>query len=109
MIPSSRDRSWKADNASSSVAERYCRSPALVQPGVFGADAGIIEAGRNGVGVRDLPVIVHQEIGAIAVQHARATARERGRVQPARDAVPRRLDAVDRDLAVIEERDGTTP
>ena len=44
----------------------------IVEPGVFGADAGIIETGRDRMRFVDLAVLVHQEIGAIAVQHARA-------------------------------------
>ena len=44
------------------------------------SDAGIIEPGGNRMLFLDLAVVVHQQIGAIAVQHAGPAAGDRGRV-----------------------------
>ena len=60
----------------------------VVQPGMLGADAGIVEAGRDRVRVLDLAVVVHQEVGAVAVQHAGPAAGERGGVQAASSPWP---------------------
>src|SRR3546814_12164658 len=43
---------------------------ALVEPAMFGADAGIIEPGRDRMRLGDLAVVVLEEIGAVAVEHA---------------------------------------
>ena len=53
--------------------------------------------------VLDLAVVVHQEIGAVAVQHAGPAARDRGRMQ-LRQPVTRGLDAENLDAGIIEER-----
>ena len=53
--------------------------------------------------ILDLAVLVHQQIGAIAVQHAGPAAGDRGRVQ-LRQPVARRLDAENLDTGIIEER-----
>ena len=66
-------------------------------------DAGIIQPRRNRMRVLDLAVIVHQQIGAVAMQHAGPAARDRGRVQ-LRQAVAGGLDAEDLDAGIIEER-----
>ena len=50
----------------------------VVQEGVFRADAGIVEACGDGVGVDDLAVIILQEIGAVAVEYAGAAALDTG-------------------------------
>ena len=73
------------------------------EPGMLRADAGIIEAGRDRMRLLDLAVAVHQEIGAIAVQHAGPPAGDRRRVLFLQ-AMTGRLDAVDFDAAVVEER-----
>ena len=52
----------------------------------------------------DLAVLVHQEIGAVAVQHARPAAGDRGGVHAGVEAVAGRLDAEDLDLPLVEER-----
>src|SRR5262249_31419647 len=52
----------------------------VVEPSVFWPDAGIVEAGRNRVRLLDLSVAVHEQVGAVAVQHARLAAGERGRM-----------------------------
>src|SRR5215470_17270928 len=76
----------------------------VVEPRMFGTDAGVIKAGGDRMRLLDLAVTVHQQVGAVAVQHARPAARDGGRVLAARDAVPRRFDAVNFDRAVVEER-----
>ena len=43
---------------------------AILQPGMLGADARIVEAGGDRVGLDDLAVFVLQQVGAVAVQHA---------------------------------------
>ena len=52
----------------------------------------------------DLAVVVLQQIGAVAVQHARPAAVHRGGVAVGHvDAVAAGLDAVDRHLGIVEE------
>ncbi len=52
----------------------------------------------------DLAVVVHQEISAVAVQHARPAAGDGRGVLPARQAVTGGFDAVDFDCLLVEER-----
>src|SRR6516164_7716803 len=66
----------------------------VVEPGVLRADAGVIEAGGDRVRLVDLSVLVHEQVGAVAVQHPGPAAGDRGRVQAAREPVPRRFHAV---------------
>src|SRR5208282_5197480 len=61
-------------------------APQIVQPGMLGTDAGIIETRRNRVRIPDLPVLVLQKIGAAAMQYAWASTGQRGRVRPGLDA-----------------------
>ena len=75
----------------------------FMQPGMFRPDAGIIQPGRNRMRVLDLAVIVHQEIGAVAMQHARPAAGDRRRMQ-LRQPVARGLDAENLDAGIVEER-----
>src|SRR3546814_11817270 len=49
----------------------------VVQPGMLGPDSGIVEAGGDRVGVDNLAVVVLPQVGAVALQHAWAAARER--------------------------------
>ena len=56
----------------------------VVEPGMLRTDAGIIEAGGDRMRFLDLAVVIHQQICAVAVQHARAAAGNRGRVLAAR-------------------------
>ena len=51
----------------------------------------------------DLPVFVHQQIGAIAVQHARTAARYGRRMQAAGEPVAGRFDAEDFHGGIVEE------
>ena len=73
------------------------------EPRMLGADARVVEPGRDRVRLVDLPVLVHQQIGAVAVQHARPSAGNGGRVLAAVDAVSGSLDPVDLDLRLVEE------
>jgi hypothetical protein len=52
----------------------------VLQPRMLRPDAGIVEAGRDRMAFDDLAVAVLQEIGAVAVQHARPAAGHRGGV-----------------------------
>ena len=74
------------------------------QPGMFRPDAGIIEARRDGMALQDLPVVVHQEIGAVAMEHAGLAAGQGGRVAIGLgQAVARRFNAEDLHGGVVEE------
>src|SRR5260221_13139199 len=87
------------------VGRREESHPAqVVEPGMFRADAGIVEAGGDRMGLLDLSVVVHQQVRAIAVEPARPAARNGGRMLAALKAKPGGLDAVDLDRAVVEER-----
>src|SRR3546814_10190253 len=71
-------------------------------------DSGIVEAGRDRMRVGDLAVVVLQQVGAVAVQHARPPAGERGRVLSARNAVAGRLDADDAHALVVRSEEHTS-
>ena len=103
-MPSSLVQSWKAFERLR-VGRRHVGDAAgILQPGMLRPDAGIIEPGGDRMAFENLPVGVLQEIGAVAVQHARRAAGHRGGVAVLDvEAVAARLDAVDRDLAVVEE------
>jgi len=75
-----------------------------MKPGMLGTDARIIEPSRNRVGFGDLAVVVHQEISAVAMQHARPAAFDGGGMHAAVEAVAGGFDAVNFDVLVIEER-----
>jgi hypothetical protein len=51
----------------------------------------------------DLAVVVAQQVGAIAVQHAGPAGGQRGRVAPGLDALARRFSAEMAHLAIVEE------
>jgi hypothetical protein len=78
MMPSVRQSSWKASSASVVGHAGVGDAADVLQPGMFRADAGIVEAGRDRMRLGDLAVLVLQQIGAVAVQHAGFTAREGG-------------------------------
>jgi hypothetical protein len=42
----------------------------VLEVGVLGADAGVVQAGADAVRLGDLAVVVLQDVGAVAVQHA---------------------------------------
>ena len=71
---------------------------------MLGPDARIVEAGRDRVRLQDLAVLVLEDRGQRAVQHALAAGAERGAVAAAVEALARRLDADQLDLLVAEER-----
>src|SRR5207245_11099189 len=75
----------------------------VVEPCMFGADTGIIEAGGDRVRLLDLSVGVHQQVSAVAMQHAWFAARDGGRMLAALKAKPCRLHPVDLDRAVVEK------
>ena len=54
--------------------------------------------------VVDLTVIVLQQVGAVAVQHAGPPRRERSRMAPGLDALPACFDADQADVGVVQER-----
>src|SRR3546814_10725386 len=64
----------------------------LVQPGMLGADAGVVEAGRDAVRLGDLAVLVLEQIGLVAMEATGATPGEAGGVL-AVEALARGLDA----------------
>ena len=56
------------------------------------------------MGLDDLPVVVADHIGAVAMQHARTAGGDRGGMPAGLDAVARRFDADDRHFGIVEER-----
>ncbi len=52
----------------------------LLQPGMLGPDTGVVQAGADAVGLGDLAVLVLQDEGAVAMQHARAAPLQRCRM-----------------------------
>ena len=71
---------------------------------MLGADAGIVQTGRNGMRRRDLSFTVLQEVGASAVQHADSTGGQAGGVA-ARDvqAVPGRFYPAQSNLTIVDK------
>ena len=65
----------------------------VLEPGVLGTHAGIIETGGNRVRLDDLAVLILQQIGAVAVQHAGLAGAQRRGVLAALQPVARGLDA----------------
>ena len=51
------------------VSRHILHSPDILQPGVLGTYAGVIQSRRNRVGLNNLPVLVLHKVGAITVQH----------------------------------------
>src|SRR3546814_17537221 len=66
---------------------------ALVEPAMFGADAGIIEPGRDRMRLGDSAVVVLEGIGAVDVEPAGYHAVEARGVGAGRDPEPRRFAA----------------
>ena len=69
------------------------RPPGLLEERVLGADARIVEAGGDRVGLGDLAVVVAENVRPRAVQDADPAARQRRGVAGGVDPVARRLDA----------------
>jgi len=77
--------------------------------GVLGADAGVVEAGGDGVDVGGLAVVVLEDVGKRPVEDARPPLREAGGVLSQRPAPAARLDADEADFPVGGERRLTGP
>ena len=103
MIPSARQQSWKASSASWSVAAGVFDAADFVQPGMFGADAGVVQPGADAVRLGDLAVIVLQQVGAVAVQHAGSAAGEAGGVLVGIEAAAGGLDTHQAHVGIVQE------
>ena len=75
----------------------------VFQPGMFGADAGVIETRADRVAFGDLAVIVLQQVGLVAVEHAGEPAKQRCCMLIPVEAVTRRFDAEHLYICVVEE------
>src|SRR5260221_12206093 len=65
----------------------------VLEPGVLGAHAWVIQPGRDRMRLDDLAVLVLQQIGAITVQHVRPACAQGRRVLAAGYAQSTRLHA----------------
>src|SRR5262245_15620242 len=87
------------------VGHRGVLGPARVlQPGVLGADPGVVQARGDRVRGPNLAVLVLDHIRQAPVEHPGDACRERRPVAPAPEARPGRLDADQPHLGVIEKR-----
>src|ERR1700674_1351603 len=85
------------------VGDRHIlRASVVLEPRMLRPDAGIVEPRRHRVGLDDLPVLVLQQVGAIAVQHAGRTCGKGRRVTSGSDALARCLHADQLDALVRE-------
>src|SRR5712692_7044234 len=66
---------------------------AVLEPGMLGSDARVIEPRGNRVRLGDLAVRVLKQVGAVAVQHARLSSAQRRGVSSGGQALARGLDA----------------
>src|SRR5262245_15258379 len=77
---------------------------AVLEPGMFGTDARIVETGGDRMALEDLPVIVLKEKGAVAVKPAGlAAGHRRGMTVRHVETVAAGFDAIDRDRGLVEE------
>ena len=76
----------------------------LMEPGVLGSDAGIVEARGNRVRVLDLTIRILQQIGSVAVQNAGAAGGKGSGVFASFNALACRLDTDQPHIPIIEER-----
>src|SRR5205085_4013832 len=76
----------------------------VLEPGMLRADAGIVEAGRHGVGLGDLSVRVLEQISAVAVQDTGTPGAQRCRVPAARESLARGFDADQPDARLADVR-----
>ena len=67
------------------------------------ADAGVVQARRDGVRFDGLAVVVLHQVGAGAVQHAGLAERDGGGVAAGFDAFAAGLEAVDLDRGIVQE------
>ncbi|CAM5639734.1 hypothetical protein SAURM35S_06328 [Streptomyces aurantiogriseus] len=83
---------------------------AVAQVGVLGADARVVQTGRDRVRLGDLPLVVLEDVGPGAVQDAGVARGQGRRVLAGLDAVTRRLAADEAHVRVrdegVEEADG---
>ena len=79
------------------------RASTVLQEGVLRPDARVVQAGRDGMGFDDLPVVVADHVGAVTVQHADTAGRQRGSMASGLDAIARRLGTDDAHAGIIEE------
>ena len=85
------------------VGDAHVLGPAdVLQEGMLRPHAGVIQAGRDRMGLGDLPVRVLQKVSAIAMQHAGRPCRQRRRVAPRGDALPSRFNA-DQSRALVRD------
>src|SRR5580698_10055794 len=72
---------------------------------MFGADARIIESGRDRMTFIDLAIGVHQQVGAVSMEDAGPSSSQR-RSMAVFDVEPMAggFDAIEFDLAVVEKR-----
>src|SRR5215471_16206526 len=82
---------------------RVLEAAAFLVVGVLGAGAGIVEPGRDGVRLGDLPVVVLEYVAHAPVEHPDRARAQRGAVTPREEAVPTRLDAHDAHAAIRDE------
>src|SRR5260370_9110419 len=75
----------------------------IAEEGVLGSNARVVQPGGHRVSRQHLPVAVLQQVRERTVQHAWATADERGRVLAGLDPRPGRLHADQRHVLVVEE------
>src|SRR5689334_15558467 len=71
---------------------------------MFRADTRVVKASRDRMTFLDLPVIVLEQIGTVAVQYARRAGRDRGTVLVALQALAAGFNADNLDVLIIEER-----
>ena len=95
MIPSVSASRWKRGERLVVGARQVVGPAGVAQRGVLGADARVVEAGRDRVRVGDLAVVVGEHRRARAVQHGRAARAEARRAG--------RLDADQPDVRVVDE------
>jgi len=87
------------------VSDRDVLCPSgILHPGVFGADTGIVQAGRDRMGVGNLPVLVLQKVGQVAVQYTGRPGAERCCMSAGINAVSGRFDTDHADILVLDER-----
>src|SRR5690606_511301 len=76
----------------------------VLEPCMLGTDAGVVETGRHRMGLDDLAVVVLQQVGAVAVQHARRAPVERRGMAARGDALAPGLDAHELDAGLVDVR-----
>jgi len=76
----------------------------VAQPGVLGADGGVVQTGGDAVGKLDLPILVLQNKRARALQHAQSAALEPRGVFAVDNALAAGLNAGHRHRLVTKER-----